>query len=201
MTTLEPGTHTEIDERVHLRGVVWADYERLLAVRGESAVPRITYLDGEIELMNPATSHEWTKKMIARLLEAWADELAIELAAYGSWTIKNPERKRGLEPDECYILGRERKPRPDLALEVVVTSGGLNKLEVYRGLGVPEVWFWRRSAFSVHVLRGEQYASVAQSELLPALDLRLLARFVEHPSQSEAVREYRAVLRAMRRPQ
>ena len=44
---------------------------------------------------------------------------------------------------------------PDLVIEVVVTSGGINKLEVYRRLQVPEVWFWENEEFSVYHLRSE----------------------------------------------
>ena len=42
-----------------------------------------------------------------------------------------------IEADECYVVGvLEAEPeRPDLAVEVVWTGGGLSKLEVYRGLG------------------------------------------------------------------
>ena len=40
------------DHFVYLHGD-WDDYERLLTMRGESAVPRITYLEGLIELMSP----------------------------------------------------------------------------------------------------------------------------------------------------
>jgi hypothetical protein len=32
---------------------------------------------------------------------------------------------------------------PDVAIEVIWTRGGLDKLDVYRGLGVPEVWTWQ----------------------------------------------------------
>ena len=32
---------------------------------------------------------------------------------------------------------------PDIAIEVVVTSGLVDKMAVYAGLGVPEVWLWR----------------------------------------------------------
>ena len=47
-TEVDPSLRT--DQRVGLRGASWADYERLLAIRGEKAVPRITFLEGEIEL-------------------------------------------------------------------------------------------------------------------------------------------------------
>ncbi len=45
-------------------------------------------------------------------------------------------------------LGREA---PDLAIEVIWTSGGIDKLESYRGLGVGEVWFWREGRMEVFV--------------------------------------------------
>ena len=197
MTATEITPRIEPDARVWLHGN-WDDYERLLTMRGESAAVRITYIEGEIELMSPSTSHEWIKTMIARLLEAWADDCEVDINGFGSWTIKDKERERGLEPDECYILGGEKKARPDLAIEVVVTAGGIGKLEVYRGLGVPEVWFWRRGRIEVHVLQGDQYAASPQSLLLPRLDLALLARFVDHEQQPQSVREYRRVLRALR---
>ncbi|MEZ5962494.1 MAG: Uma2 family endonuclease [Planctomycetota bacterium] len=196
MTTVDRDLHAHHDQRVFLHGATWADYERLLAVRGESAVPRITYLEGEIELMSPSTNHEWIKTILARLLEAWSEEMDVDLNGYGSWTVKRTDRERGLEPDECYILGTDEKPRPDLAIEVVITSGGLSKLEVYRGLGVPEVWFWRRDRLEVHVLRGDSYVAAPASELLPSLDLTLLARFVDTRNQPQAVRAFRAALRA-----
>lgn len=54
-------------------------------------------------------------------------------------------RERGAEPDECYVFGEDPDPeRPDLAIEVIWISGGMNKLEIYRALGVAEVWHWRR---------------------------------------------------------
>lgn len=200
MTTLDPVVRIEPDQHVLLRGLTWADYERLLATRGEAAVPRMTYLEGDLELMSPSLSHEWIKTTIARLVEAWSEETGIDLSGYGSWTVKDKSRERGLEPDECYVLGELTKPRPDLAIEVVISSGSLDKLEVYRQLGIPEVWFWRRSGFTVHVLRGDSYAEAPRSELLPTLDLGLLARFVDHTNQAKAVRDYRGVLRAMRHP-
>ena len=205
MTAIAPELRAELDQRILLRGLTWEDYERLLAIRGESAGIRITYVAGVVELMSPSTHHEWIKTLVARLLEAWADQQEIELNGYGSWTVKNKDQERGLEPDECYVIGPEKigsgnRERPDLAIEIVWTGGGIDKLGVYRGLAVPEVWFWQRGRFEVFVLRGDDYAAVPHSELLPGLDLALMARFVDHPNQSQAVREYRQLLRAMRPP-
>src|SRR5688500_1727930 len=87
------------DHFVYLNGR-WEDYERLLAMRGESSVPRITYLEGLIELMSPSRYHEIDKTRFARLLEAWAEEAGVDLEGYGSWTLKKKRAKRGAEADE-----------------------------------------------------------------------------------------------------
>lgn len=186
-----------VDERVRLHGVPWADYERLLEIRGESAVPRMTYLQGELELMTPSHPHERIKKMLARLLEAWAEEQGIELEGVGSWTVKSREAERGAEADECYCLGpiADEPRRPDLAIEVVWTSGGVDKLEVWRGLGVPEVWIWQDDALRFFRLEGGAYAPRARSDLLPGIDPDLLLRCMAEPTQTAAVRALRAAVR------
>jgi len=194
-----PTDVSRVDHRVLLHEVPWEQYEDLLRLRGERAVPRLTYLRGELEIMSPSRDHESIKKVWARLLEAYAEEAQIELVGCGSWTVKSRPEERGLEPDECYVLGvRPEATAPDLALEVIWTSGLLDKMEVYRGLHVREVWIWRDDRIEIDVLRADQYERQARSELLPALDLELLSGFLRREDQTTAVREYRAALRAAR---
>jgi Uma2 family endonuclease len=199
-TTLPPAIDVArvVDQRVTLRGVDWAGYEALLAMRGESAVPRIAYLRGTVELMSPSTDHEIIKTRLARLLEAWTEEVGIDLEGYGSWTVKKKELERGAEADECYVFaGRGKPTEPEIAIEVNWSSAGIDKLEIWRGLGVGEVWMWRRGRITVHVLRGETYEEAARSEKLPQVDLAILCELVEAPlSQSAAVRELRSRLRS-----
>jgi Uma2 family endonuclease len=109
----DPGP--ERDERVFLHEVPWEDYARLERIRGESARPRLTYLDGELELMSPSNSHEGVKTCLARLLEAYADERELPLNGYGSWTLKSRRKKSAAEPDECYCLGPVGRV-PDIAI-------------------------------------------------------------------------------------
>lgn len=184
------------DQRVFLRGVAWQAFEALLAMRGDAAGPRLAYLNGDVELMSPSIDHEMIKTTLGRLLETYAEVRGIDLNGCGSWTLKSAPRARAAEPDECYILGTERKPTPDLALEVVWTHGGLDKLEIYRGLGVREVWVWRQGQLTVHALVGDAYVVTSTSALFPDLDLALLVSFVDRPSQTQAVREFRARLLA-----
>jgi Uma2 family endonuclease len=194
-TSAAPPTATRTeDQRVTLNEVTWSDFELILQIRGDRAGVRMTYLNGVLELMTPSVDHEGIKKTIARLLEAYAEEKGIPFNGFGSWTLKNARRARALEPDECYSLSLGRPASPDLAIEVVWTSGGIDKLEVYRGLGVREVWFWREGGIEISVLTGDQYEPRERSVLLPDLDLVELARHIDPENQTESVRRYRQAL-------
>jgi Uma2 family endonuclease len=182
------------DHRVYLHGVSWADFEKLLAIRGDVAGPRVTYWEGELELMSPSSHHERIKTLIGRLLEAYAEETGLALNGYGAWTLKDEPRERAVEPDECYVLGTEERT-PDIAIEVIWTHGGMDKLPVYAGLGVREVWVWERGTIAVYRLRRGSYEPIRKSEVLPDLDVETLASFVERQDQTAAVRDYRKTLR------
>lgn len=190
-----PARSEDRDHVVVLHGVTWTQYQAVLEIRGERSTPRICYLEGELELMSPGRSHERIKSMFGRLLETWAEEVGVELNAYGSWTVKQQPCERGVEPDECYVVGERDTEAPDLAVEVVWTSGGLDTLAIYAPLGVREVWTWRAGRLTVRVLRGGSYVPSTGSDVLPAIDLDLLVGFVERTDQTAAVREYRRALR------
>jgi Uma2 family endonuclease len=187
----EPDT----DHRVEMRGVSWETYRALDAARGEKATPRLTYDDGVLELLNPCRSHWYVETTAARLLELWAFERDLDLVGLGSTTWRSEPKKTGLEADECYFVGPEREGPPDIAIEVVWTGGGIDKLRVYARLGVREVWVWRKGRLTVHALRDDQYAPLTRSELLPDVDLDLLATLAAHPDQAHAVRAWRTFLR------
>jgi Uma2 family endonuclease len=184
------------DDIIVLRGATWADYQRLLELRGERAVPRMSYLAGVLELMSPSRTHEVLKSMIGRLVEAFCIERGIDVSPYGSWTLESKENGRGVEPDECYVLGNNPDPeRPDLAIEVIWKSGSIDKLELYRKLRVREVWIWRKGAIGVYGLQNEVYQRLSQSEAIPGIDLDQLLAFASIHPMTQAVREYRAALR------
>jgi Uma2 family endonuclease len=182
-------------QRVILRDVSWDAYESLLESRGDASYPRLTYLDGSLELMSPSDGHDGVSSMLHRLLTVYALERGIDLDAFGSWTVRKKSRRGGLEPDECFVLGDKRKSRPDLAIEVVRSHGGLDKLEIYRRLEVREVWFWIGDRLVIHVLRGARYHVSSSSVVLPDLDVQQMVGFVTERQQMRALRAYRAALR------
>jgi Uma2 family endonuclease len=69
-----------------------------------------------------------------------------------------------LEPDASYSIG-PKQPRPDLAIEITVTSGGINKLAIYGRSQIPEVWFWEDGTIEIYCLRAYgTYEKVSRSE-------------------------------------
>lgn len=183
------------DHVVLLSHVSWDDYERLLAMRGDHSAPRIAYLEGDVEIMSPSQTHEGIKSVIGALLETYCLEREIPFSTYGSWTLKDRERERGAEPDECYVFGTGETDRPHLAIEVVWTHGRIDKLDIYRLLGVAEVWYWRKGKIQPYALRGERYVAIDRSEVLPGLDIDLLTSFIDRPTTYDAIRGFREALR------
>ena len=182
------------EERHIISSVSWEQYEAVLAALGDTPGYHVAFLDGTLEIMSPSRRHEVSAENIGRLLEAYFEETRTRFWGLGSTTFRRAEKQGGTEPDKAYSLGTE-KAFPDLAIEVIVTSGGVDKLEVYMRLGVIEVWFFQENCFAVYRLRAEAYARIASSELLPDLDLAMLADYAMRPDPLEALIEYRRRVR------
>ena len=154
--------------------------------------------------MTTSRRHELAKTLIARLLEMFAVECGVELNGAGETTFRKRAKEAGLDADECYFLDSHAdKPAPDLALEVVHTSGGVEKLEIYRRLGVGEVWFWIDGHFWVYGLAEARDVELRASQLVPGFDLDEIARIVVtsmDAGQTATVREYRERLQRRRGP-
>jgi Uma2 family endonuclease len=194
-------TSPEEDQRVVLHGMSWKDFEVILALRGDAPGVRMYYLDGAIELVSPSNIHEYRKKTLARLLEQWAVETDTNLNGYGSWTLKSAPDEAGGEPDECYVIGDGREV-PDLVIEIEWSRAfGLDKREIYRRLGVRELWTLQRDLkLVVRALDKGKYAERTSSKILPQLDVAFLVGFLENEPQSAAVRALRDAMHAKRRP-
>ena len=180
-----------------LRDVQWETYVRLHRDRGEKKWPRLAFLDGELEIMTHSPEHELRRVLLARHLEAYAEERDIALNSFGNTTYRKRAKQAGLEPDVAYYIG-EVGIVPDIALEVVFTSGGIDKLEIYRRLGVREVWFWIDEALAIYVLGTTRYVKYRATKLIPDLDISDLSRRVlacDPSKQTETIRAYRKALR------
>ena len=117
----------------------------------------------------------------------------------GSTTARNRLKKAGAEPDECYSFGGEEKDIPDLAIEIIITSGSIKKLETYRRLGVKEVWFWKKNHLQLFYLREENpiefsqtygYEEIKTSKLIPQINIGLLTECMLIPDQLDAIDQF-----------
>jgi Uma2 family endonuclease len=182
------------EQRMLISGVNWQQYETLLKHLENSSSYRITYLDGMLEIMAPSRRHEVSKEDIGRLVEAYLEYAEIDFWGLGSTTLRKQEKEAGKEPDKCFCLFTD-KEFPDLAIEVVLTSGSLKVLEVYKRLGTQEVWFWQDNQLKIYALsENDEYILIPKSALLPDLNLDLLSQYINHPNPRLAVKEFRSQL-------
>ncbi|MDP8964195.1 MAG: Uma2 family endonuclease [Cyanobacteriota bacterium] len=186
----QSGSKSLAEQRLVLYGISWQQYEILRQTLEEVPGTRMVYLEGTLEIMTPSPEHESAKATIGTLLDVYLIQKGIRFYKCGSPTLKNQDKVRGKEPDESYNLGT-KKDIPDLAIEVVVSSGSLDILSVYQGLGVPEVWLWKNNQLSIYHLRSQGYEQISKSELLPELDLALLVKYLIYPDQYDAIIEFR----------
>ncbi len=93
------------------------------------------------------------------------------------------------------MLGLE-KAFPDIAIEVVLSHSLVDKLSIYQGLGVREVWIWEAEQFRIYCLQTDFYEQADGSELLPECEIELLASYVKPDDQLDAVMDFRDVLRS-----
>jgi Uma2 family endonuclease len=72
----------------------------------------------------------------------------------------------------------------------------VDKLDIYQGLGIPEVLIWQDRQLMLYDLRGESYRTVTRSQFFPQLDLQLLAQYIQPQSQPQAVKEFLQAIRS-----
>ena len=202
-------------QRFRLDGVSWRAYEGLLRAFEDERHLRITYDRGSLEIMTLSPRHERPKHLLGQLVVMLALELDMNIAGYGSMTMKRRLEKRGLESDECYWIQNEAKvrnlkkfdlrrdPPPDLVLEIDVTHSSLNRLGIYAALRVPEVWRWDEQKLEVHVLNDlGQYEIRDQSLAFPSFRPVELIRFLKMGAtigESQMLRAFREWIRERKR--
>jgi Uma2 family endonuclease len=198
-TPLPPPREPE-ERRLVIGGLTFKDYVLLGDVLGHRPSLRLTYLEGTLEIMTTSLTHEQLKKLLGRLLELYALVRGVRIHGFGNATFRKEEVERGLEPDECYCIDTV-KSYPDLAVEIVVSRPLVDKLAVYRGLGVREVWVYevtpmgetpkppaQPAKLTVHRLEQAGYVVASRSAFFPDLDPELLAAHLQMPDQDAAVR-------------
>ncbi len=168
---------------VVLPGIGWEGYLTLLDLIGDGHT-RVTYDRGDAEVMSPSPAHEQFSTLFCFLVMALAVASETPLLAYGSTTWRKRAADRGIEADECFYVGEnanllsdvkidvETSPPPDLAIEIEVTRTVIERLPVYAGLGVPEIWRFDEESLTVLLLdETGHYVESARSRAFPWLEV------------------------------
>jgi len=181
---------TLLTNKLLLNGISWEKFEQLESTFQDINGVRFIYLDGDLEIiMSPSQAHEETKSLIGNLLETYMRQKGIRFYMWGSTTLGNKEITGQKEPDESYNI-HSKKEIPDLIIEVIVTSGNINILEIYRRIAISEVWFWEDGVLTIYHLKNDQYVKINQSQLLPELDIELFKKYILYHDQYDAVTEF-----------
>jgi Uma2 family endonuclease len=140
-----------------------------------------------------------------------SDELDQEILSYGSTTLKLKASRKGAEGDDCFYiqhaseigekdhLDLSRDPPPDLVIEIDLTHDSSGKFDIYSALGVPEIWRYDGSRFSIWQLADQAYAPASFSLAFRFLAAEHLAEFVansETQGRKQARRTFREWVRA-----
>ncbi|MGL5063964.1 MAG: Uma2 family endonuclease [Microcoleus sp.] len=178
-------------------GLTWREFkatEQLLDRPGY----RLSFLDGVLEIIRmPGEPHETVKERIGALLELYLLMAGFDFTPTGSMTLESETATVKREADKSYKLAPNRR-LPDLAIEVVFSSGGINKLEVYKRLKIKEVWFWEDGVLEVYHLRGEgsalHYEKISNSEEVKGIDLNLLLRCIDMVNHVDAIKTFQQAI-------
>ncbi|HEY9648801.1 MAG TPA: Uma2 family endonuclease [Chroococcidiopsis sp.] len=186
------------DQRIIHSGITWQQFKLIQSGFGDTRNVRLFYYNTTVEIIMPGREHEFFKTILGMLIELFCLEMGIEFEPLGS-TTQERESEASAEPDESYCFGAS-KPTPDLVIEVIFTSGSIKKLNLYRALNIPEVWFWEDGVFSLYRLQASEYEPIHQSKIpeLAALDMELLTRCVlmAQTSRLDAANTFRNALKA-----
>lgn len=174
-------------------GLTWREFkavEQLLDRPGY----RLSFLDGILEIRRRSGEpQEIIKERIGALVEQYLLMAGFDFTPTGSMTLESETGKVKREADESYKLAPGRR-LPDLAIEIVFSSGGIDKLEAYKRLKIPELWFWEDGLLEVYHLRGEgdglHYEKISSSEEVQGIDLDLLLRCMNMVNHVDAIKTF-----------
>lgn len=192
-----------------VQDVSWDEYEQLLNELADRPGVRVTYDEGKLEIVSPLPEHEKCKCFLERLIDTLADELDVDVEAFGSTTWKRKQARKGAEADSCYYVANGQRvigkrhidlntdPPPDLVVEIDATSESSSKFPIYSAFGVPEIWRYdvKHNLAHIYELRGSVYVEIPSSRSFPILTADALTDFTgQSRTQSQ-----KATLAAFRR--
>ncbi|MBC6478909.1 MAG: Uma2 family endonuclease [Hormoscilla sp. GM7CHS1pb] len=190
-------------QRVILENVSWETYKQLLAEMGDRRTSRIAYNQGVLEIIMPSDRHETYKQLLERMVNTLTEELNLRVKGFASTTLNREDLRKGAEPDSCYyiqnvdrIRGRTVdlaiNPPPDLVIEVDITSYSRRRFEIYKQLGVPEIWRYLGQTVRINQLQEGEYVELDYSPTFPFVSAATLNQFLQRAETTDDTTMIRA---------
>ena len=189
-----------------LTGIKWETYQRLAIDLAENPSKKLSYDQGNLEIMTPLPEHEINKGFLGRLVQTTTEVLELEILSLGSTTLSREDLQKGIEPDECYYISNEAlirdkidfdftiDPPPDLAIEIDITSSSLNRFTIYESLKVREIWRFNGQDVFIYCLKDGGYKEESYSQVLPILSKSVILTFLKKRGkigENALIREFR----------
>lgn len=195
------------DTPLLFEGLTWREFKAVEQLLDQPGY-RLSYLDGTLEILQmPGEPHESFKERIGALLELYLLTAGYNFKPTGSMTLENKVAKVKREADKSYKLTAESL-RPDVVIEIVISSGGISKLEAYKRLKIAEVWFWEDGVLELYHLRAGKVSSMENGDAQPyhekievseeveGIDLALLSRCILMVNHVEALKAFQSGMSA-----
>ena len=178
-----------------IKNVSWSELEQILEELGETRSSRISYSNGNLEIMTPLPEHEYSKVLISDFVRIILEELEQEYWNLGATTFKSEKMAQAVEADECFYIQNEaivrgekridlnRMPPPDLVIEIDITNR--TRFNNYQLLGVPELWRYDGTNLEINRLQSGTYILSDESLQFPQLAIKeIIPQYLE-ASRSE----------------
>jgi len=184
-----------VEQRNFLRDVDWKTYIALSDTTDRAGC-RLTYDQGDLEIMTPSMPHERFGTLIGRMVERYSEICDIEIRSVASTTFRRADMQRGFEADEAYhVQNAERirgisqvdleiHPPPDLVVEIEISRSAIDKMSLFAGMGIPELWRYNQHSLEVYCLDGQTYASAASSQVFPGFPIKFAEQLLGLPLTS-----------------
>ena len=161
------------DQILTITGATWADYQQFESDRGY----RAAYFNGEIAIVSPGRNHERIAAVIDRLIIAYCEKYNISDFPFGQ-TRLNVWGQAGREPDLAYAFNVD-KDLPDLAVEVIFTSGDVETLKAsYRRIGITELWIWQDNKIIFYALEADKYTVIESSQIFARIESASFVNYI-----------------------
>ena len=179
-TALNINKNIDEDQIVTLENITWNQYKNISETIDEASFCRISYCDGVLELMSPGLPHEELSENTGEIIKEYCYQKDIKCFPIRSTTLENKKGKKGKQPDASYALHRKSEI-PDIAVEINITSGKIEDLKIYAGIGVPEVWIYNNKEKRIRffLLEKNQYKEIKNSKQLDSINSNMVNKILE----------------------